>query len=330
MESIKVMKLEGKTFLVTGAAGFIGSHLSERLLQEGARVIGVDRLSDYYAPRLKEENLTNLKGQNEFELIQQNMLDLDYKNLLSRVDAIFHQAAQAGVRASWGGEFDIYLSDNVKSTQILLEAVKNINTDIPVILASSSSVYGIPDELPMVETMRQKPYSPYGVTKLAAENLGLLYGQNFGLSMAGLRYFTVFGPRQRPDMAFTRFLTWIYRGEPITVFGDGSQTRDFTYVDDAVSANLEVLRSEAFGRAYNVGGGSRISLKELFGIIEEVTGRKLKLEYDAERKGDVPHTAADTERIRTATGWQPETELKQGLKNQWQWIQESEIARQAV
>lgn len=324
------METTGKKFLVTGAAGFIGSHLSEALLAEDNKVVGVDRLSDYYPPELKRNNLSELETDGDFEFLERNLLDVDWPELLPELDAVFHQAAQAGVRASWGSEFDHYLTDNIKSTQLLLEEIKKNAPELPFVMASSSSVYGIPDSLPMHEEMQENPYSPYGVTKLAAENLALLYGQNYGLSVAPLRYFTVYGPRQRPDMAFSRFFTWIYNETPITVFDDGTQTRDFTFVDDVVAANLAVLRDEAFGQAFNVGGGTRISLNELLELMEVVVGQEITIEYAPARKGDVPHTAADTSALRSATDWEPAVDLKEGLSKQWDWIKNSPRVRAAV
>ncbi len=325
-----MVKIRNQKFLVTGAAGFIGSHLAEKLVEQNNTVIGVDRFSDYYSPKLKRNNIAALREKDNFELLEQNLVNLDYQKLFPELDGVFHQAAQAGVRASWGREFDHYISDNIKATQVLLESIKNYAPHLPFIMASSSSIYGIPDSLPMHEEMKPEPYSPYGVTKLAAENLALLYGQNYNLQTAALRYFTVYGPRQRPDMAFTRFFTWIYEETPITIFGDGTQSRDFTYVDDIVAANLAVFREEAFGETYNVGGGTRITLNELLEMLEEITGHQIKKEYEADRKGDVPHTSADTELLRTRTEWSPEVDLENGLKEQWEWITSSPEARATV
>ena len=323
-------KFQGKCYLVTGAAGFIGSHLSERLVSLGAEVIGVDCLTDYYDPRLKKANIASLRAQPSFDFRSMNILELNLEALLPEVDGVFHQAAQAGVRASWGAEFDEYVDQNIRSTQYLLEAIKNYSPEIPCIVASSSSVYGIPKQLQMKESMKPEPYSPYGVTKLAAENLSMLYHDNFGLQTTALRYFTVYGPRQRPDMAFTRFLGWIYEGFPLTIFGDGSQSRDFTYVDDVVDANLACLRAKTDGEVFNVGGGRTATLTEVIELMEETVDRPVKKEYEDVQEGDVPHTDADTEAIRERTGWQPNTSLEEGMKNQWEWIKNNELLLQRL
>lgn len=324
------MKLEGRTFLVTGAAGFIGSHLTESLLEAGNRVLGVDSLTDYYDPAIKRDNLRAVLEHEAFEFRDQNVLDLASSELLDGVDAVFHLAAQAGVRASWGEEFDEYVNQNIRTTQYLLESLKNHEGNPPVVLASSSSVYGIPDALPMHEEMRAAPFSPYGVTKQAAENLGLLYARNFGLRVVALRYFTVYGPRQRPDMALTRFFTWLLEDQPVTVFGDGEQTRDFTFVGDVVRATRGVLEREAFGNVFNVGRGDPISVLELLDLIEEVTGREVARQRRPDRKGDVPHTHADIDAIRREIGWTPRVDLREGLRRQWDWIRESPRVRNAV
>lgn len=324
------MQLNNKNFLVTGAAGFIGSHLCESLIEEGANVLGVDCFTDYYSPEIKRQNINNLLDEDNFRLQEDNILSLKFEETLDEVDAIFHLSAQAGVRASWGSEFDEYVDQNIRATQYLLEAVKTHDPTCPVILASSSSVYGIPRKLPMKEDMRPDPYSPYGVTKLAAENLGMLYSQNFDLSVVSHRFFTVFGPRQRPDMAFTRFLTWVYRDEPITVFGDGEQSRDFSFVRDVTNALELSLKKESFGKIFNVGGGNRATVNETIETIESVSGKSVKTLSEPMPEGDVPHTDADTSRIRDELGWTPEVSLKDGLKKQWDWVSEYPVVRDSV
>jgi len=324
------MNPSNKRFIVTGAAGFIGSHLCQVLLENDNQVVGVDCFTDYYNPDIKKRNIREFVDDDRFELISKNLLDLDYGRLLPTVDGIFHQAAQAGVRSSWGQEFDEYIDQNIRSTQRLLEAIKEYDPELPCIMASSSSIYGIPRELPMRVGMAPQPYSPYGVTKLASEHLGMLYHENFGLRTAALRYFTVFGPRQRPDMAFTRFLGWIHEDISITIFGDGSQSRDFTYVLDVVEANLEVLRREKFGDVYNVGGGQRATLNEVIQTMEEVIGKPVNREYGEKQVGDVPHTDADTSRIRNQTNWSPEFSLEQGLELQWEWIRQNELVLETI
>lgn len=324
------MKVDGKQFLVTGAAGFIGSHLCEDLLERGASVVGVDCLTDYYSPEIKRQNLNDFREFPDFQFVEEDIVDLELEPVLADVDAVFHMAAQAGVRSSWGREFDEYVDQNIRATQRLLEAMKNHTPECPMVLASSSSVYGVPDSLPMDETMRPVPYSPYGVTKLATENLGMLYHQNFDLPVVAQRFFTVFGPRQRPDMAFSRFLTWVYRGEPITVYGDGSQTRDFSFVRDVTAALIEALEKEAFGEVYNVGGGNRVSVSDTLRTIGEVSGREVKTVEEPVPEGDVPHTDADTSKIREDLGWTPEVPLEEGLRRQWEWIRESPVVREAI
>lgn len=324
------MEVDGRRVLVTGAAGFIGSHLCEDLLERGASVVGVDCLTDYYSPDIKRENLSNFREDSNVRILEQNIVDLDLEELLDEVDVVFHMAAQAGVRSSWGEEFDEYVDQNIRATQRLLEAAKNTAPDCPMVLASSSSVYGVPETLPMDEGMRPVPYSPYGVTKLATENLGMLYHQNFDLPVVSERFFTVFGPRQRPDMAFSRFLTWVYREEAITVYGDGSQTRDFSFVRDVTAALVAALEQEAFGEVYNVGGGNRVSVTDTLRTIGEVSGREVKTVEEPMPEGDVPHTDADTTKIREDLGWEPQVPLEEGLRRQWEWIRESPEVREAI
>lgn len=318
------MELRSSTCLVTGAAGFIGSHLAQSLLEDGCAVIGLDSFTDYYDPDLKEDNVKELREYSGFELVRGDLNELDLGQYLDQVDCVFHLAAQAGVRASWGDEFEHYLRDNIRATQTLLESIKTTNRPIPVSMASSSSVYGIPESLPMREDMKCDPFSPYGVTKLSSEQLGMLYYENFDIPVTALRLFTVYGPRQRPDMAFNRFLRWILGGEEITIYGDGEQTRDFTYVADVVEAFKCSVLEDGFGDVYNVGGGTIASVNEIIDIMSSVTSKAVKTTHEPMPSGDVPHTDADTTKIKDQLDWSPEVNLKQGIEEEWKWVRERE------
>jgi UDP-glucose 4-epimerase len=308
--------------LVTGCAGFIGSWLTERLLELGYGVVGIDCFTDYYSRRVKESNLEIAKEDENFTFIENDVLKVNLDDLLDGVEYIFHEAAQGGVRASWGKEFEIYTRNNILATQKLLEASKNSESLKKFIYASSSSVYGDLEKLPMKETDALKPISPYGVSKLAAEHLCNLYWKNFSLPIISLRYFTVYGPRQRPDMAFHKFIKAILLNEKITVYGDGSQTRDFTYISDAIDANISAMKSNAEGKIYNIGGGSRVSINEVIKILENITGKKAKVEYKEKQKGDVKDTYADTSKARNELEYNPKISLEEGLRKEVEWIEE--------
>ena len=305
--------------LVTGAAGFIGSHLSERLVAGGAEVIGLDAFTDYYARDLKERNLAELRRASRFRLVETALGDAPLDRLLDGVTHVFHLAAQAGVRKSWGRDFRVYTINNVDATQRLLEACVGRPID-RLVYASSSSVYGDEGELPMREDARPQPLSPYGVTKLAAEQLCHLYHVNHGVPAVSLRYFTVYGPRQRPDMAFRKFLAAAMRGEGLPRFGDGRQTRDFTFVDDAVTATAAAARRGTPGRVYNIGGGSRVELLDVFELIRRVTGRPVDAIPQDAQKGDMRDTYADTRRARQDLGFAPSVPLEDGLRAQFEWM----------
>jgi len=302
--------------LVTGCAGFIGSHLVEKLIGEGYKVIGVDNFTDYYSRKIKESNMANFIDQIEF--IEDNILEIDM-SILKNVDFVFHLAAQAGVRASWGEEFEIYTRNNVLTTQRLLEGCRKYGID-KFVYASSSSVYGNVERLPMKEDQYPKPYSPYGVTKLAGENLCELYRMNYGIRTISLRYFTVYGERQRPDMAFHRFIRAIFDKKPITVYGDGKQTRDFTYVGDIVDATIRAAESDAVG-VFNIGGGTRIELIEAIRILEKIVGQEADIRFEESKKGDVKDTYADISKAKSILGYQPKVDLKEGLKREVEWIE---------
>ena len=305
--------------LVTGAAGFIGSHLSEGLLQQGATVVGLDALTEYYPRNLKERNLAGLRASPGFTFVEASLADAGLPALLDKVTHVFHLAAQPGVRKSWGREFSVYTLNNVDATQVLLEACVGRPLE-RLVFASSSSVYGDDTPLPMVEDLRPQPVSPYGVTKLAAEHLCHLYHVNHGVPALSLRYFTVYGPRQRPDMGFSRFLRAAVRGESVTQFGDGRQTRDFTFVGDAVAATIAAGTRGTPGGVYNIGGGTRIELLEVFRLIGKITGLPLRIERVAAQHGDMRDTYADTSRARADLGFAPVVALEDGLRAQYDWM----------
>lgn len=315
--------------LVTGVAGFIGSHLAERLLHEGYEVTGIDCFTDYYARTFKEANLAGLLEQPHFRLAEMDLRFADLKAALEGVEVVFHQAAQAGVRASWGETFRIYVEDNVLATQRLLEACRG-SAVRHFVYASSSSVYGDTTDLPVTENSATRPVSPYGVTKLAAEHLCYLYRVNFGVPTVALRYFTVYGPRQRPDMAFHRFIAAIQSGKPIPVYGDGEQSRDFTFVADAVEANMLTLRlllassgDDPAGRegwrVWNIGGGCRASVNRVLALLEQIMARPATRKYMAAQHGDARHTWADVSAARRDLGFAPHTTLEEGLRAQVSW-----------
>ncbi len=312
--------------LVTGVAGFIGSHLAERLVADGHSVVGVDAFTDYYGAPLKEMNVRDLGDRPSFTLIRGNLLEIDLDRVVAGADIVFHLAAQAGVRASWGKAFRLYSDWNVLATQRLLEAARDRQDGglRRFVYASSSAVYGR-SELPMREDGGTHPLSPYGVSKLAAEHLCALYASAYGLPTIPLRYFTVFGPRQRPDMAFHRFIRALRAGRPIPVFGDGRQTRDFTFVVDVVEATWRAgIASTAEvppGETLNVAGGSRVELREAIHALERVTGCPATLAPGAPPAGEMPHTWADTRRAVTRLGWQPKTGLAEGLAQEVAWVE---------
>jgi UDP-glucose 4-epimerase len=308
--------------LVSGAAGFVGSHLAERLLREGHEVIGIDCFVPYYPRWMKEKNVAALRSYAGFHLLEGNLLATDLPALLGQgIDYIFHQAAQAGVRASWGEEFADYTALNILATQRLLEAAKAHPVQ-KFVYASSSSVYGHLTTLPMREDALPRPLSPYGVSKLAAEHLCYLYWRNFGVPTIALRYFTVYGPRQRPDMAFHRFLHAFLEDRPIPIYGDGEQTRDFTFIDDIVEANLLALDRSIVGEVFNIGGGTTITLKDAIQVLESVAGKRARLDMRPQEHGDVHQTWADIGRAQHRLGYQPKVRLRQGLEAEWRWIRQ--------
>ncbi|MGG6298087.1 NAD-dependent epimerase/dehydratase family protein [Leptolyngbya sp. AN02str] len=310
------------TSIVTGAAGFIGSHLVEALLHRGDRVIGIDHFNDYYNPALKHKNIDTAERHPNFHLIEADIESLNWAMLLEDADVVFHQAAQAGVRASWGSGFRLYTERNINATQVMLEAAKTAPNLKRIVIASSSSVYGNAETLPTVETLCPQPVSPYGITKLAAEHLCRVYYQNFGVPTAILRYFTVYGPRQRSDMAFHLFFKAVLDDRPIRIYGDGSQTRDYTFVSDAIAANLAAAEvPEAAGEVFNIGGGSRVALTEVIDTMEAIVGRPIRREYVEKAVGDARHTGADVTKATNILGYQPQVSLTEGLTREWEWIQ---------
>jgi nucleoside-diphosphate-sugar epimerase len=311
--------------LVTGVAGFIGSHLAAELLARGHNVVGVDCMTDYYPRKLKEANLAPLLAQAKFSFVEENLLSADIQALLDGVDLVFHQAAQPGVRKSWGLAFDTYLKCNIAATQRLLEAAKGRNLT-RFVFASSSSIYGDPPELPVRESTLPQPVSPYGVTKLAAEQLCRLYALSDGIPVVSLRYFTVYGPGQRPDMSFNRFIGAILEGRELELYGDGEQTRDFTFVDDAVAANLAAALSPMsgpWGRVYNIGAGSNVTMNSVLQIMGEITGKPVRVAHRPAQPGDARHTQADCSAARADLGWTPQHPLNAGLEAQVRWQQRS-------
>ncbi|MGD8561004.1 MAG: NAD-dependent epimerase/dehydratase family protein [Desulfarculaceae bacterium] len=309
-------------FLVTGAAGFIGSQVTERLLEQGHEVRGIDCFTDYYPRPLKEKNLEIARQHQAFTFVEEDIAETDLKALLDGVEVVIHLAAQAGVRRSWGANFQIYTHNNIISTQALLEAGKDLDLK-KFVYASSSSVYGDTPDLPMRETGACWPVSPYGVTKLAAEHLCSLYRKNFGLNTVSLRYFTVYGPRQRPDMAFHRFIRAILEGGEIRLFGDGGQSRDFTFVSDVVQATVDAaLTPETVSGVFNIGGGARVTINQVIAILEEILGRKAEIRRLEVAKGDVRNTEADNTRAREFLGFHPSYGLKQGLAAEADWVRQ--------
>jgi UDP-glucuronate 4-epimerase len=302
--------------LLTGCAGFIGSTLAARLLDEGYEVIGLDMFTPNYERWIKERNLEPILQHPRFRFQQTDLRTADFHHLLQGIDILFHQAALPGVRTSWGPQFREYVEHNILVTQALLDAATNSNIR-KLIYASSSSVYGGMSG-PTDETKPAIPYSPYGVSKLAAEQLCQVYARNFGLPVVMLRYFTVYGPRQRPDMAFHLFIRKILLGQPISLFGDGEQTRDFTFIEDAIQANLEAMHTPYNGEVFNIGGHSRASLNEVIRLIESRTGCSAHIQYLAEQPGDPRHTWADIDKARRLLNYSPQYELEKGIHLQVQ------------
>ncbi|GMV22100.1 MAG: NAD-dependent epimerase/dehydratase family protein [Vicinamibacterales bacterium] len=307
------------TMLVTGVAGFIGSTLAEALIRRGETVVGIDCFTDYYGRDVKERNLAWLRQQPGFRFVESPLQTVDLDDLLSGVTHVFHLAAQAGVRKSWGSDFLTYTTHNVDATQRLLEAVKE-RALTRFVYASSSSVYGDAVAIPMREDAMVQPLSPYGVTKLAAEHLCLLYTANYGVPTVSLRFFTVYGPRQRPDMGFHRFMRAALDQAPITLYGDGEQTRDFTFVDDIVAALIAAGDRGPAGGVYNIGGGSRVSINAVLDQIAQIAGHPLDIRREAAQKGDMRDTFADTSRARADLGFAPSTSLAAGLRAEFDWL----------
>lgn len=309
--------------LITGVAGFIGSTLAEVLLERNPSIdiIGVDRFTDYYPREIKTSNVTKLEGSG-VQIVEADLVEADLDDMLDGVEVIFHQAGQPGVRPSWGKSFDPYVHDNILASQRLLEAAKRSTTLKRFVYASSSSVYGDAERYPTTEVDTPHPLSPYGVTKLAAEHLMVLYARNFGVPTVSLRYFTVFGPRQRPDMAFTRFITRILSGRAIQLFGSGEQIRDFTFVRDVVDANIAAgtVPDVSSGAVFNVSGGASVSVNDVLNTLRDITGSRVDVERLEKVAGDVFRTGGSFAAAREQLEWEPRTSLADGLQAQVDWL----------
>jgi nucleoside-diphosphate-sugar epimerase len=295
-------------YLVTGAAGFIGSQLLRTLIDRGHDAVGWDAFTDYYDPALKEENARDLPVA-RVDLME-DPLELE------KLDGVFHLAGQPGV-ASFGGVFPVYVRQNLLASQRLFEAAAPAG--VRVVFASSSSIYGDAAAYPTPEDTIPRPLAPYGITKLACEHLASTYASEFGLEVVTVRYFTIYGPRQRPDMAFTKMVSRLAEGRPFELYGDGMQSRSFTYVDDAVDATIAAMERAAAGSTFNVGGGTEVSMLEAIETLGRIAGRRLEIVRQPRREGDAARTAADTTRIRTELGWEPVTPFEEGLAAQWRW-----------
>jgi UDP-glucuronate 4-epimerase len=312
--------------LVTGCAGFIGSHLTESLLSDGHAVLGVDCFNNNYGRRDKLANLAHAQSRESFEFVPIDLARGDLHDLIDGCDVVFHLAAEPGVRASWGQRFETYVRNNILATQHVLEAARRCPGK-RIVFASSSSVYGQAETLPTREDTLPRPLSPYGTTKLAAEHLCSLYHANYGVAAVSLRYFSVYGPRQRPDMAFNIFCRAAVANEPITVYGDGRQTRDFTYVSDIVRATRAAgWRNGVEGATFNVGGGSRVSVRSALAIIEDCVNRPLDVHFADAQLGDVRDTGAHTAAARERLDFTPEVSLREGLQAQFEWA----VGREAL
>ena len=308
--------------VVTGAAGFIGSHLCERLLADGHEVVGIDSFSSYYEPKRKEQNLQDARAHPRFTLVQADLVSADLTHALTDASVVFHLAGQPGVRPSWGDQFDRYVQDNIVATQRLLESLRGAQIK-RLVFASSSSVYGDAEMFPTKESALPRPVSPYGMTKLAAEHLGFVYMRNFDIPVTSLRYFTVYGPRQRPDMAFYRFMEALVENQEIEIFGDGEQTREFTYVSDAVDGTVKAASADVVGQIINLGGGSRVTVNRVLDTLEDISRSKVRRQHLPAAPGDPRHTGASINLARERLGWEPRISLREGLTKQWQWFQEA-------
>ena len=310
--------------LVTGCAGFIGSHTTERLLLDGHRVRGVDCFTDNYDPELKRSHLLGVAGNPQFELVESDLVTADPNALLSGIDAVLHLAGQPGVRDSWASGFEIYVQRNITATQRLLEAAKSTSIS-RFAAASSSSVYGNAETYPTTELALPQPVSPYGVTKLASEHLCTLYAKNFGVPTVSLRYFTVYGPRQRPDMALRRMIDLSLAGRPFPLFGDGSVSRSFTYINDVVEANLAALLSDApSGSVCNIANESTASMTELIGLVSNALGQPVRLDRLPAAAGDAERTGGSSELAQELLGWSPSTTLEQGVAEMVAWCRQEQ------
>jgi UDP-glucuronate 4-epimerase len=310
--------------LVTGVAGFVGSTLAKQLLREGHEVVGIDVLTDYYEVSIKRGNLASIP-ETGFTFVQADLNTVDLGALLADVDWVFHQAGQPGVRMSWGKDFAIYVRQNIEATQRLLEAAKDAPRLKRLVYASSSSIYGNAERYPTSEDDRPQPVSPYGVTKLAAEHLCSLYASNFGVPTVSLRYFTVYGPGQRTDMAFTRFVRAAVLDELISIYGTGEQIRDFTYVEDVVAANIAAASTDGVtpGTVLNVAGGSNVSVLDTLRILSDLNGKPLRVEHTESVKGDVFRTGGDTAKIARVLGWKPTVTIEEGLERHLDWAKKT-------
>ena len=304
--------------LVTGCAGFLGSHLSECLVTGGEEVLGVDCFTDYYPREQKDANLERLRDRRRFSMRELDLGSDPLDDLVEGIETVFHLAAQPGVRGSFGMGFGRYVHDNILATQRLLEASAGARVRT-FVYASSSSVYGDSASYPTAEEAERAPISPYGLTKLATEELAAVYRRVEGMRTMGLRYFTAYGPRQRPDMAFAKFLRAALARVPVRVLGDGSQVRDFTYVDDVVEATIAAARRGAPGAVYNVGGGTQVRLLDALRKLEELLGTPIEVEHLPDARGDVRRTCSDPRRAARDLGFTPGVCLTEGLARQVEW-----------